>query len=232
MSAGIISYLGSFSTSYRSKQIKNWIAFAKLQGIIVSDDYSLESCLGVAIDVRKWKMNGLPSDAFSRENAVIVYNSRRQPLMIDPQNQANKWVKSNELENKLQVSKQSDSDFVRLLENAISFGYPMLVENVGQEIDSILDPILSNQTFKNGGILYIKIGDNVIQYSKWFRLFFTTKMSNPLYTPETTTKITLINFMITQEGLEDQLLELAIEKEKPELQEMNSKLVVQAHQNT
>ena len=52
-------------------------------------------------------------------------NARRWPLMIDPQGQANKWVKNMEKANNLHVIKLTDSDFVRTLENCIQFGTPV-----------------------------------------------------------------------------------------------------------
>lgn len=79
----------------------------------------------------------------------------------------------------------------------------MIIENVKEEIDSILDPILSKQTFKNAGVLSIKVGDNIIDYSRSFKLFLTSKLRNPHFNPEISTKLTLINFTITKEGLED-----------------------------
>ena len=45
--------------------------------------------------------------------------------MIDPQGQANKWVKNMEKANNLHVIKLTDSDFVRTLENCIQFGTPV-----------------------------------------------------------------------------------------------------------
>jgi dynein heavy chain len=66
-----------------------------------------------------------------------------------------------------------------------------------------LDPILSKQTFKNAGVLSIKVGENIVDYNKRFKLFLTSKIRNPHFTPEISTKLTLINFMITKEGLDD-----------------------------
>ena len=68
--------------------------------------------------------------------------------MIDPQGQANKWAKNMEKDNKLAVIKLTDSDFMRHLENCISFGNPLLLENVGEELDASLEPLLLKQTFK------------------------------------------------------------------------------------
>lgn len=59
-----------------------------------------------------------------------------------------------------------------------------------------------------------------------------TKLSRPHFTPEISTKMTLVNFGITKEGLIDQLLELCIEKEEPEDGEMRNKLIVQGHKNS
>ena len=199
---------------------------AKLFKLEISNNYTFEGSLGEAIEIQKWIRNGLPSDVFSCMNGVIVHNSERWPLMIDPQIQANKWVKNNEAGNNLKVTKQSDSDFIRKLEDCISFGHPLLIENIGEELDSILDPILGKQTFRNSGVLSMKVGDNIVSYSRGFTLFMTTKLSNPHYFPEVSTKVNLVNFMITSEGLVDQLIEIAVAKERPDLEELNAKLII------
>ena len=60
----------------------------------------------------------------------------------------------------------------------------------------------------------IRLGENVIEYSEDFKLYITTKLRNPHYLPEIATKVTLVNFMITPEGLEDQLLGIVVAKER------------------
>ena len=60
----------------------------------------------------------------------------------------------------LQVIKLTDADYIRTLENSIQFGTPVLLENVGEELDPSLEPLLLKQTFKQGRIasrLYIYI---------------------------------------------------------------------------
>ena len=88
---------------------------------------------------------GLPRDTLSVENGVITQFSRRWPLFIDPQGQANKWVKTMEKDRNLDVLKLTDKDFLRSLENAVRFGKPCLLENVGEELDPALEPILLQQ---------------------------------------------------------------------------------------
>ena len=71
-----------------------------------------------------------------------------RPLMIDPEGQANRWTKNVEKDNKLLVIKLTDPDYMRTLENCVTFGNPLLLENIGEELDSSLEPLLLRQTFK------------------------------------------------------------------------------------
>lgn len=56
---------------------------------------------------------------------LFCRHARRYPLMIDPQGQANKWIKNMEKTNSLNVIRMTSSDYVRVLENAIQFGHPV-----------------------------------------------------------------------------------------------------------
>lgn len=89
--------------------------------------------------------------------------------MIDPQGQANKWIRNMEQKNNISIIRLSQLDYVRVLENAIQFGQPVLLENVEEKLDAILEPILLKQTFKHAGALCIKLGDTVVEYSTNFR---------------------------------------------------------------
>lgn len=94
-----------------------------------------------------------------------------------------------EKENKLGIIKLSDANYMRTLENAIQFGTPVLLENIGEELDPILEPILQKQTFKQQGVEYIRLGDNVIEYSHDFKMYITTRLRNPHYLPEVSVKV-------------------------------------------
>ena len=122
--------------------------------------------------------------------------------------------------------KLSDKDYIRTLENAIRFGKPCLLENVGEELDPALDPILQKQTFKQSGSIVIKLGDAVIPYHEDFKLYITTKLPNPKYTPEMCSKCTLLNFTLSPSGLEDQLLGLVVAEERPDLEDAKNQLIV------
>lgn len=65
-----------------------------------------------------------------------------------------------------------------------------------------------------GKMMFITLGDNLVEYNPNFRLYITSKLRNPHYLPEIFNKVTIINFALTVEGLEDQLLGIAVAKER------------------
>ena len=231
IAAGIMSYLGPFTSVYRDKQVLNWVGACLSAGIPASAKPSLQGTLGDAVKIRQWNIEGLPTDAFSCDNGVVVSNARRWPLMIDPQSQANKWVRNMEKVNNLKVVKPSDGDFLRTIENAVNFGAPVLMENVGEELDPSLEPLLLKQIFKQGGVFCIRLGDSTVEYSELFRFYMTTKLPNPHYLPEVAVKVTLLNFMITPEGLCDQLLGITVKEERPDLELQKEKLILEGAEN-
>ncbi|XP_061247082.1 dynein axonemal heavy chain 9 isoform X2 [Bos javanicus] len=74
---------------------------------------------------------------------------------------------------------------------------------------------------------FIKIGDKECEYNPRFRLILHTKLANPHYQPELQAQATLINFTVTREGLEDQLLAAVVSMERPDLEQLKSELTKQ-----
>jgi len=101
----------------------------------------------------------------------------------------------------------------------------MLLENVQESLDPSLAPVLLKQLFKQGGTDMIKLGDSVIAYDHNFKFYMTTNLRNPHYTPEVAVKVSLLNFMITADGLEEQLLGVLVAKERPDCEEKKNELV-------
>ena len=111
-------------------------------------------------------MSGLPVDSFSIENGIMMTYGKNWPLMIDPQGQANKWIKNMMSKGtdsfstvKLIIIKPSSPNFMQQFEMAIRNGMPLLLESVGEELDPVLDPILFKQTTKHLGVRMIRFGD-------------------------------------------------------------------------
>lgn len=227
IASGMVSYAGPFTAQYRLELEEEWRENIKRLGVKMTPMVTMRGVLGDDVTIRQWSVAGLPNDNLSIENGIIMFKSRRWPLMIDPQTQANKFVKNmgKEIETGLDVFKLSDSTLLRNLEMAIQFGKWVLVENIGEELDPALEPILLQQKVRSGSGYVIKIGEKTISYSDSFKFFLTTTLPNPHYTPETSVKVTLLNFAITPQGLEEQMLNLLVLLELPELQEKKNQIV-------
>lgn len=227
LSAGCIAYLGPFTAEFRHELQQQWLSFCKDSGLPVDGNFSFQRVLADPVVVREWNIMGLPADTFSIENGLFTTMGRRWPLMIDPQSQANKWIKNMyKAAGSLQIIKLSQKDFLRTLENAIRYGAPVLLENVEEDLDPSLEPVLLKQVFKRGGQHLLHLGDSDVPYSDSFRFYITTKLANPHYMPEICIKVTVINFTVTLTGLEDQLLVDMVRSERPDLEQKKNELTV------
>ncbi len=220
VAAGMVSYAGPFTSLYRSELEDEWRINIKRLGLSFTNHISMKAVLGDDVIIRIWSVAGLPNDNLSVENGIILFKSRRWPLMIDPQTQANKFIKNmgKSVETGLDVFKLSEPNLLRSLELAIQFGRWVLLENIGEELDPALEPILLQQKIKVGSGYIIKMGEKTIAYNETFKFFMTTTLPNPHYTPETSVKVSILNFAITPAGLEEQMLNQLVQLELPELQ--------------
>jgi dynein heavy chain len=92
-------------------------------------------------------------------------------------------------------------------------------------VDAVLDPLLGRNLIKRGRA--IKIGDKQMDYNPKFRMILQTKLANPHYKPEMQAQTTLINFTVTRDGLEEQLLAEVVKAERPDLEKQRSELTKQ-----
>lgn len=221
-----MSYAGPFNSHYRQSLVQGvWITQIKALEIPFNKDFSFEVFIGKPTDIRDWNIQGLPTDAFSAENGIIVTRGSRWPLMIDPQNQANNWIRNMEKKRDLKIIDLKQTDFLRTLENCVQFGTPVLLQGILETIDPALDPILNRSITKKGGMLIMKLGEKEVEYNPEFRFYITTKLPNPKYSPEVFSKAAIVNFAVKQKGLEDQLLGMVVKRERAELEEQKNQLV-------
>uniref|UniRef100_A0A803T305 AAA+ ATPase domain-containing protein n=1 Tax=Anolis carolinensis TaxID=28377 RepID=A0A803T305_ANOCA len=225
IASACVAYYGAFTAHYR-QLVNCWIKQCKDLEIPISSEFSLINILGDPFEIRQWNTDGLPRDYVSTENGILVTRGRRWPLMIDPQDQANRWIRNKETRNGLKIIKLTDTGFLRTLENSIRLGLPVLLEELKETLEPALEPILLKQTFISGGRLLIRLGDADIDYDRNFKFYMTTKMPNPHYLPEVCIKVTIINFTVTRSGLEDQLLSDVVRLERPELEDQRTQLIV------
>ena len=113
-------------------------------------------------------------------------------------------------------------DLGLMVAGGMAHGIPVMIENIQLVVDAVLNPVIGRQTIKRGRNLVVKLGDKEVDYSPSFKLYLQTKLSNPHYPPEIQAETTLVNFMVTEDGLEDQLLALVVSKERPDLEEQKA----------
>uniref|UniRef100_A0A2K6DCQ0 Dynein axonemal heavy chain 17 n=1 Tax=Macaca nemestrina TaxID=9545 RepID=A0A2K6DCQ0_MACNE len=222
--SAFVSYVGYFTKKYRNELMeKFWIPYIHNLKVPIPITNGLDplSLLTDDADVATWNNQGLPSDRMSTENATILCNTERWPLIVDAQLQGIKWIK-NKYSSELKAIRLGQKSYLDVIEQAISEGDTLLIENIGESVDPVLDPLLGRNTIKKGK--YIKIGDKEVEYHPKFRLILHTKYFNPHYKPEMQAQCTLINFLVTRDGLEDQLLAAVVAKERPDLEQLKANL--------
>ncbi|XP_065591372.1 dynein axonemal heavy chain 17 isoform X1 [Cyrtonyx montezumae] len=219
-----VSYVGYFTKKYRAELMENhWIPYLQGLKVPIPTTPGLDplSLLTDAADVATWSNQGLPSDRTSTENATILCNTQRWPLVVDAQLQGIKWIR-NKYGEQLKAIRLGQRSYLDTIEQAVSEGHTLLIEDIGETVEPVLDHLLGRNTIKKGR--YIKIGDKEVEYHPQFRLILHTKYFNPHYKPEMQAQCTMINFLVTREGLEDQLLAAVVAKERPDLETLKANL--------
>ncbi|CAM9103575.1 unnamed protein product [Discosporangium mesarthrocarpum] len=232
VASSFLSYLGAFTTEYRSDLMSGCFYEDLLERKVpIMQPFRLEALLTTDATVQGWVAKGLPADEHSVQNGILTTKASRFPLCIDPQQQAVSWIKNTYEGSKLTVKTLNDPDFMKHLELAIQFGNPFLFENIDEELDPMLDPVLEKNIVQDGAAKTIKLGDKVVDWDDGFRLFFTTKLANPHYSPEVMGKTMIINYGVTMDGLANQLLNVVVGHERQDLEESYAVLVSDMSEN-
>lgn len=237
--AAFLSYLGAFTFPYRQEALESmWLKDIQERTIPLSENFTIRRLLTDEVAVSQWASDGLPSDELSVQNGILTTLSNeyggkdkragkiRFPLCIDPQMQAVNWIKRQHANNtRFEVASFSDPDFLKRLEFAIQYGNPFLFEGVDEFIDPVIDSILDPQFRIDSGQRIIRIGDKDIPWDNNFKLYLCTKLPNPNYPAEVFGKTMVINYGVTEDGLEAQLLNFVVASERSDLQRQSEELV-------
>ena len=225
LTTAFLSYCGCFSKDYRTAMYdEKWMPFILKQTkpIPVTENLDPLDLLTDPAMIAGWQNDHLPADRVSTENAAILTSAKRWPLIIDPQEQGIKWIKERESKGDFVVVRLGQKGYLDKIERGISNGSCVMIENIFEDVDAVLGDVIGQNTIKKGRA--IMLGDKEVEYNNKFRLILHTKMGNPHYKPEMQAQTTLINFTVTQSGLEDQLLADVVTTERGDLQALKQKL--------
>ena len=138
LSAAVVTYTGIMSGDMRRSIIKRWRKGCSDRKMPVTDNWSLRKVLGRSERDREWVARGLPNDDYHIENAIICEEALRFPLMIDPQGQARRWLRSAFRDSGIKTTMLSDASFEATVSSGIVRGHPVLLENMDEHMDAML----------------------------------------------------------------------------------------------
>eukprot|EP00916_Digyalum_oweni_P009684 GHVL01016321.1.p1 GENE.GHVL01016321.1~~GHVL01016321.1.p1 ORF type:complete len:1870 (+),score=456.95 GHVL01016321.1:3343-8952(+) len=233
IAAAFVTYCGPFNTQFRKEMVDvHFLKSCHELKVPGSESVNMIDFLVDGATIAKWGVQGLPADELSVQNGIMVSRSKRYPLMIDPQGQANMWLKK-KYENDITgletkcistaKNKYLKDNMVFCIEN----GLPMVVEDVEEEIDPLLDPVLERQFIKKGNKLFVNIADQNVEFDLKgnFTMAMTSRLANPHFSPELAAKCMVIDFTVTIQGLEQQLLGRVLSMEQKVLEESLKQLM-------
>lgn len=224
---GFLSYSGPFNQEYRYNLMQSLYTNLKAKSIPHSPNMNVTEKLTDPPTISEWNLQGLPNDELSIQNGIIVTKSSKYPIMIDPQSQGIAWIKNKEAVNDLLVTSFDHKYFRNHLEDCLSLGKPLLIQDILQHIDPLVNNTLEKNFYRIGRNLKVLLGDAEVDAHENFRLYLTSKLGNPSFPPELYARCVIIDFTVTIKGLEDQLLSRVIETEKQELEQERIELIAE-----
>ncbi|TNJ26993.1 Dynein heavy chain [Giardia muris] len=196
------------------------------------ESFKLFEVLAEQAFISRWISNGLPRDAFSLTSACVAMTSRHVPLLVDPQSQARKWAANclpqdmrTQLETKACVVRIADPSLHKKVEQCLRTGTVLVIEGISNSAFVRSDPkikaaiIAHNLIFSQAEprSIEVRFGDSTIEVPSTFALILVS-ICDIRIPPDSFGDFHYVTFKATKEALEDLLLSVAVECEKPELE--------------
>lgn len=151
IAAAFIVYASGMSATNRAECVENWRTFLKTKHLIqMSNPFNLVQVSTTPLDIQTWILAGLPSDSFNMENAMILTNSKRFCLIIDPLRIGNDFIKKLNQSKGMMILVEDDEMFEGVLvqiKKNITRGKPVLLEDV--DLGKLQNPFIQQVLIKD-----------------------------------------------------------------------------------
>ena len=224
LSAAFLAYGGFFDQHYREVMWQEWASHLHEANINFKPELSLTEYLSTADDRLSWQSKSLPSDNLTTENAIMLKRFNRYPLIIDPTGQATTFLMNEYQERKITVTSFLDEAFLKVLESALRFGNPLLIQDV-EHLDPILNAVLNKEIRRTGGRVLIRLGNQDIDFSPSFTMFLSTRDPSVEFSPDVSSRVTFVNFTMTRGSLQSQSLDQVLKVERPDTEKKRTDLM-------
>ncbi|KAM5302059.1 dynein axonemal heavy chain 14 [Glossophaga mutica] len=224
VSAACLVYSGVLTAEFRQLIVRRWESLCVEHSIPLSASFSLVEVMVQKQEIHQWHHQGLPLGQYLTENAILIKNGLQWPLLIDPHKQAYTWIRQMEGP-RLQELSAEDGGAIRKIEQAMKSGGSILLQNLPETLAPGLKAILKKAVYQRRGKYFIRVDDSEIEYNSKFRLYISTEIDNPRFPPSVYNFVTMINFTVTFQGLQDQLLSTVVTHEVPHLENQRYQLL-------
>ncbi|OJA07948.1 hypothetical protein AZE42_05923 [Rhizopogon vesiculosus] len=224
LSAAFLAYGGFFDQHYREVMWQDWSGHLHDANIKFKQELSLTEYLSTADDRLSWQSKSLPSDNLTMENAIMLKRFNRYPLIIDPTGQATTFLLNEYKDRKITVTSFLDEAFLKVLESALRFGNPLLIQDV-EHLDPILNAVLNKEIRRTGGRVLIRLGSQDIDFSPSFTMFLSTRDPSVEFSPDICSRVTFVNFTMTRSSLQSQSLDQVLKVERPDTERKRTDLM-------
>lgn len=224
IAAAFIAYAGFFDQQYRKLMLEDWLHHLSLSGVRYKTTNPIAEYLSTADERLHWQSNSLPVDDLCTENTIILKRFNRYPLIIDPSGRIAEFLQNEHKERKLTVTSFLDDNFTKQVESGLRFGNPILIQDA-EYIDPVLNHVLNREYQKTGGRVLIQLGKQEIDFSPSFKLFLSTRNPSASFSPDICSRVTFVNFTVTQSSLQTQSLNDVLKSERPDVDERRSNLI-------